>query len=309
MSAPLHAAGRMLTSAFGGRFGQVPGALVEPASVVRAGLQGLLWEGGGGRPLVLLHGLNSNPWAWARVASLLSVERPVLALAAPGHGGSPPLLGPWSCDAVNAALLLAIADQGWPRFDLAGHSWGGKLAFALACTDAPRVERLVLVDPVMPAGLGPLVGAAPGLMRLAFAAERRIFADHDAWQAGRQGVVYLGYGQDGADDRYWQAGYRRDDAGRYHHVLSDADFQAIVEDGLRADLTALLPQLRAPTLLIVPTFTVSFWPGAPRPLQKTGRVQLVRLWGDHTVHHSNPLDTADAMRRFLDPSAPAAQEP
>jgi pimeloyl-ACP methyl ester carboxylesterase len=309
MSAPLHAAGRVLTSAFGGRFGQGPANLVEPVPVVRAGLHGLLWEGGAGTPLVLLHGLNSNPWAWARVASLLSVDRPVLALAAPGHGGSPPLTGPWTCEAVTAALLSAIDSQGWSRVDLAGHSWGGKLAFFLACSNAARVGRLVLVDPVMPAGLGPLVGAVPSLMRMAFAAERQVFADHEQWQAGRQGVVYLGYGKDDVDGRYWQAGYRQDVAGRYHHALSDADFQAIVDDGLRADLSALLPDLKAPTLLVVPTFTVSFWPGALRPLRKTGRVQVVRLWGDHTVHHSNPLDTADAMRRFLDPLAQAPLEP
>ena len=262
MSAPLHAVGRLLTASFGGRFGQVPGPLVEPSAVELAGLRALRWEGGAGAPLVLLHGLNSNPWAWARVASLLCVERPVLALALPGHGGSPPLPGPWSGAALSAAVGAAIDALGWPRVHLAGHSWGGKLAFHLAASEPARVERLVLVDPVMPAGLGPLVGTFPALLRLAFAAERQVFADAERWQAGRQGVVYLGFGSDDVDDRYWAGGFAQDPQGRYHPVLSEPDFQSIVRDCLADDLSALLPHLQAPTLLLLPTFTVSLWPGA-----------------------------------------------
>lgn len=101
-------------------------------------------EAGGGRLLVILHGLLGSARNWGAMVRDLGRERAVVALDLPNHGASP-----WS-ESVDYPFLAAqvageIERRGAPAA-LIGHSMGGKAAMALALTRPELVERLLVVD-------------------------------------------------------------------------------------------------------------------------------------------------------------------
>jgi pimeloyl-ACP methyl ester carboxylesterase len=58
------------------------------------------------------------------------------------------------------AVTAWLADQGWPSFHLVGWSWGGRIAGHYAARNAPKVARLILMDPAL-GGNAPVL-PAPG---------------------------------------------------------------------------------------------------------------------------------------------------
>lgn len=118
--------------------------------------------GGGGRPLVMVHGLAGMSLNWMAVGPRLALRHRVLAPDLVGFGRTPPSGRP-STAASNLTLLRRFIElQGAPAV-VVGNSMGGMLAAYLAATSPELVERLVLVDPACPnprfAGLTPLAGA------------------------------------------------------------------------------------------------------------------------------------------------------
>ncbi|MDQ2727408.1 MAG: alpha/beta hydrolase [Actinomycetota bacterium] len=116
---------------------------------VRAGgvdLHQLDW-GGGGRPVLCLHGVTSCSWVWHHVARHLTASHRVLAGDLRGHGESswapPDAYG----TTAHAADVVAVIDDlvGGP-VDLVGSSWGALIALAVASERPELVGRLVLVD-------------------------------------------------------------------------------------------------------------------------------------------------------------------
>jgi pimeloyl-ACP methyl ester carboxylesterase len=111
-------------------------------------LHHLLWNSGigAGRPLVCLHGVTGQAWAWAAFAGELA-SRPVFALDLRGHGDSS-----WAADgdyatsthAADTRAVLDASDLG--PVDLVGLSWGGLIAAALAASSPALVARLVMID-------------------------------------------------------------------------------------------------------------------------------------------------------------------
>jgi pimeloyl-ACP methyl ester carboxylesterase len=148
---------------------------------------------GSGRPVVLVHGLG-GPAMWERVAPILSAQHDVLLPHLPGFGESPPAAA--APDAEGHAMLLAamLGGLGIRGAVLAGMSYGGEIAAALAALDAGSpdgiVSRLVLVAPTgtrrLPAWLRsrslrpvmrPLLGAALSSGAISELMSRRSFHD------------------------------------------------------------------------------------------------------------------------------------
>ncbi len=104
-----------------------------------------------GRPVIALHGWLDNAASFSRLAPLLNGVR-ILALDLPGHGLSdhrPPGAGYNIWD--YAHDILQTAEQfGWQRFSLLGHSLGGIVSVLLAGAMPERIERLALIDGVIP---------------------------------------------------------------------------------------------------------------------------------------------------------------
>lgn len=103
-------------------------------------------------PLLALHGWLDNAASFAVLAPLLE-HYYVVAVDLTGHGHS-------DCRSADASYniwddlpeLVGVLDElGWTRFCLMGHSRGAIISCLLASALPERVERLVLLDAVLPA--------------------------------------------------------------------------------------------------------------------------------------------------------------
>lgn len=104
-----------------------------------------------GLPVIALHGWLDNAASFARLAPKLPGLR-IVALDFAGHGHSdhrPPGGSYAIWDYVHD--VLQVAEQfGWQRFSLLGHSMGAIVSVLLAGAMPERVERLALIDGLMP---------------------------------------------------------------------------------------------------------------------------------------------------------------
>ena len=104
-----------------------------------------------GIPVIALHGWLDNAASFSRLAPLLPGLR-IVALAFAGHGHSdhrPPggSYAIWD----YAHDVLQVAEQfGWQRFSLLGHSMGAIVSVLLAGAMPERIERLALIDGLIP---------------------------------------------------------------------------------------------------------------------------------------------------------------
>lgn len=104
-----------------------------------------------GRPVIALHGWLDNAMSFARLAPKLEGLR-IVALDFAGHGhsehrpaGASYLLWDYVHD------VLQVAEQfGWQRFSLLGHSMGAIVSVLLSAALPERVERLALIDGLIP---------------------------------------------------------------------------------------------------------------------------------------------------------------
>lgn len=104
-----------------------------------------------GVPVIALHGWLDNAASFARLAPLLPGLR-IVALDFAGHGhsdhrpaGSSYAIWDYAHD------VLQVAEQfGWQHFSLLGHSMGAIVSVLLAAAMPERVERLALIDGLIP---------------------------------------------------------------------------------------------------------------------------------------------------------------
>jgi len=271
-------------------------------SFVQAGdqrLQLLEWPGDG-PPLVLLHGLNNTAWIWARTAAIMATTgRHVLAPTQRGHGLSTKPVTGYDLEATSADLEATLDALGLEWVDLAGHSWGGKVAMHFAATRPQRVRALVLADPAPPRGVNKLI-ANKRLIRDAFRPERGPFDDRESFEAQMPRLLQHQVG-DETDRTAWAACFSRHPDGSYVAALADAAFDEIITDAVQADIEPLLEAITCPVMLMLPQISLSTpgraWSQA-RKLWPT--LDERRMVGDHTFVHTNPRDATAAMIGFLD---------
>ncbi|WP_314409071.1 alpha/beta hydrolase [Pseudomonas kuykendallii] len=104
-----------------------------------------------GRPVIALHGWLDNAASFARLAPKLTGMR-IVALDFAGHGHSAHRAAGAGYQLWDYALdVLLVAEQlGWPRFSLLGHSMGAIVSVLLAGAMPQRIERLALIDGLIP---------------------------------------------------------------------------------------------------------------------------------------------------------------
>lgn len=105
---------------------------------------------GSGPALVLLHGWPVTSRHWSRVMPDLARSHRVVAVALPGLGLSTNADGDYTKKAMAGVILRTLDVLGVDRFALAGHDWGGSVAFALAAMERERVTSLVLEEELLP---------------------------------------------------------------------------------------------------------------------------------------------------------------
>jgi haloacetate dehalogenase len=111
---------------------------------------------GSGRPLLLLHGFPQTHVMWHRVAPTLAEEFTVVCADLRGYGasGKPPSRPDHATYAKRAMALDMVrmmAAHGFPRFSVAGHDRGARVAYRMALDHPDRIARLALLD-VIPTG-------------------------------------------------------------------------------------------------------------------------------------------------------------
>ncbi|MFL9813137.1 alpha/beta fold hydrolase [Stutzerimonas sp. VN223-3] len=104
-----------------------------------------------GLPVIALHGWLDNAATFSRLAPLLDGVR-IVALDLPGHGHSDhrPVGAAYNIWDYAHDVLQTAEQFGWQRFSLLGHSMGAIVSVLLAGAMPERVERLALIDGVIP---------------------------------------------------------------------------------------------------------------------------------------------------------------
>jgi len=108
------------------------------------------WSGSG-PPVLLLHGFPQTHLMWRGVAPLLTRHFTVVCADLRGYGrsGCPistPDHAPYSKRAMARDMVIVMERLGFPRFSVAGHDRGGRVAYRLALDHPDRVERLAVLD-------------------------------------------------------------------------------------------------------------------------------------------------------------------
>ncbi len=107
--------------------------------------------GGGGPPLLLLHGYPQSHLMWHKVAPRLAEDFTVVASDLRGYGDSSKPRGGGDHGAYAKRVMAddqvaAMAALGFERFNVAGHDRGGRVAHRMALDHGDKVARLSVLD-------------------------------------------------------------------------------------------------------------------------------------------------------------------
>lgn len=103
-------------------------------------------EAGSGPPLVLQHGYPQDWRSWSAVLPILAEHHRVICPDMRGFGRSDAPASGYHKEGLAQDLLAVTRALGVERFALAGHDWGGVVAFIAALRAPARVERLLLLN-------------------------------------------------------------------------------------------------------------------------------------------------------------------
>jgi pimeloyl-ACP methyl ester carboxylesterase len=106
---------------------------------------------GAGPAVLLLHGFPQTHLMWRSVAPLLARSFTVICADLRGYGrsgcpASAPDHAPYAKRAMARDMISVMEKLGFPRFSVAGHDRGGRVAYRLALDHPERVERLAVLD-------------------------------------------------------------------------------------------------------------------------------------------------------------------
>jgi pimeloyl-ACP methyl ester carboxylesterase len=254
--------------------------------------------GGGGQPLLLVHGWTGSKEDFADwVHRLAGLGFHVVVPDQRGHGASakPADESDYSL-ALFATDLLALADAlDWKRFTLLGHSMGGMVAQVVALQAPERLEALVLMD----THHGP-IEVDPEVVHLGVAAARTM-------GTGAIADMMASATEPGPLDT---EAYQRVCAERPGHFewgiektrnSSAAMFAAMLaEMATTEDRLAKLASLGMPTLVLVGDQDTPFMDASVAMAETISSAELVVLAdGGHSPQFESPVAWWAAMETFL----------
>jgi haloacetate dehalogenase len=113
---------------------------------------------GAGPPLLLLHGFPQTHVMWRSVAPLLAQRFTVVCADLRGYGrsgypGSAPDHAPYAKRAMALDMVIVMERLGFPRFLVAGHDRGGRVAYRWPSDHPERIERIAVLDILPTAGV------------------------------------------------------------------------------------------------------------------------------------------------------------
>jgi esterase len=129
-------------------------------------------RGAGPRAVLVLHGFLGSGRNLASLAQLISARLDDVKLVLPdllGHGTSPPLTEGADLDTLAEAVLALSRSLSVAKFEIIGHSMGGRVALAIRRAAPNEVGRIVLLD-VSPARLDARASELDAVMSVVLAA-------------------------------------------------------------------------------------------------------------------------------------------
>lgn len=190
-------------------------------------------EQGAGDPVLLVHSLGTSSHIWTSTMATLAPRFRAVALDCRGHGGSSNN-GGFTVDAVAADVLAAADALGLPRFHYVGISMGGLFGVAAYAAAPDRFLSLTLADSYASVG-------AAGPSRLA--------ATRDLLKRTSMRDFATSY----VEDTLMPDTPRAVRAAAIDAIagMTVDDYVQTLEAILLADVSAGLPGIRVPTLVIV----------------------------------------------------------
>ncbi len=100
---------------------------------------------GGGKPLLLIHGLGGSSRSWSTILPALAKEREVIAIDLPGHGQSPSEPDSGTLAGLARSLEQWLGGERLENVDMVGSSMGARLVLEMARRG--RSGAVVALDP------------------------------------------------------------------------------------------------------------------------------------------------------------------
>ncbi|SFN86006.1 alpha/beta hydrolase [Nocardia asteroides NBRC 15531] len=248
---------------------------------------------GAGSPVVFLPGGTVWSYTWREIAPAVAAGHTVVTVDPPGYGYTTPTDPAFGFDLTSTtdAIVQFLDAAGIERASFVAHSMGGALAVALAARYPERVDRLVLAAPlVLDRDLNPALRLVrvPGVGQAA----AELMTEPVFTTGLRNSYAHPERLTPEVAAAYWDAASRP--------VNRAAMWRASGLD--LAAVTALLPRVAAPTLLVwgsgdtwIPveqsTEVLAQLPSARRALVPDAA---------HMVHEDNPGGFRAAIGDFLD---------
>jgi pimeloyl-ACP methyl ester carboxylesterase len=113
------------------------------------GLQLHVARAGDGPPVILLHGFPENWTSWRhQIAPLVAAGYSVMAPDLRGYGGSDRPSGrkAYHLRHLVADVAALVRASGYPRAHVAGHDWGGIIAWTFAGVHPELIDKLVVLN-------------------------------------------------------------------------------------------------------------------------------------------------------------------
>lgn len=183
---------------------------------------------GSGRPMILMHGWGCDSSTVASIAAVAAQTHTVYSVDFPGFGASPEPPGVWGVEMYTRLIEGMAGKLGLDSPVLAGHSFGGRVAIVYASRNA--VEKLILIDA---AGVKPRRSLKYYFKVYSFKVMKRL--------------LRLAYGKKNAEARI---AAQRSKRGSSDYASSSPKMRAILSRVVNEDLCHLMPEIKAPTLLV-----------------------------------------------------------
>ena len=141
---------------------------------------------GEGEPVALLHGFPQTWAAWRLVIPALAAHYRVVAPDLRGLGASSRPAGGYHKNCIADDIWELMHDVlGYDRFMVAGHDWGGPVAFSLAAAHRKEVRKLAVLDATIPGDGTDVFSTSQGRWHHGF---HRTLDLPEALLAGREGI-------------------------------------------------------------------------------------------------------------------------
>lgn len=185
-------------------------------------------ETGAGKPIIIMHGWGCNVQTVASITAVAARTNHVYSVDLPGFGQTPEPPAVWGVEEYTRFIEAFVASEGIENPTLLGHSFGGRIGILYASRNP--VDKLILVDA---AGVKPRRKLKYYIRVYSFKTAKFLAR---TFMPRKKAEAYITR--------------MRDKRGSSDYNLASPMMKSILAKCVNEDLKAVMPQIKAPTLLI-----------------------------------------------------------